>query len=234
MAEPVRLALIGCGRIAQVAHLPALEKAEGIELMAVSDLSAAVARSVAGRYGVPAAHTDPSPIWADDAVEAVLITAPDRFHHTLSTQALEAGKHVLVEKPLASTVRDAEDLVALVDRTGLVLQVGAMKRHDQGLQYARAFVGDRLGTARSFNAWYRIGDLRPGIEATLFPPVFAETEARRHEHGKDVPEIFVILVRDRDSEGQKRDEHHGAHHDVRPELAQAHAARDRQREQAPG
>jgi predicted dehydrogenase len=181
MAEPVRLALIGCGRIAQVAHLPALEKAEGIELIAVSDLSAAVARSVAGRYGVPAAHTDPSPIWADDAVEAVLITAPDRFHHTLSTQALEAGKHVLVEKPLASTVRDAEDLVALVDRTGLVLQVGAMKRHDQGLQYARAFVGDRLGTARSFNAWYRIGDLRPGIEATLFPPVFAETEARRHE-----------------------------------------------------
>jgi len=183
MSDPVRLALIGCGRIAQVAHLPALEKADGIELVALSDLSAEVARAVAGRYGLVAAYTDAASVWVDDVVEAVLITAPDRFHHALTTQALEAGKHVLVEKPLTSTAAEAEDLVELVDRTGLVLQVGAMKRHDQGLQYARAFVADRLGGARSFNAWYRIGDLRPGIEATLFPPVFAEAAARDREAG---------------------------------------------------
>jgi hypothetical protein len=50
-----------------------------------------------------------------------------------------------------------------------VLQVGAMKRHDQGVQYARRFITERLGQVRSFNAWYRIGDLRPSIEAVLFP-----------------------------------------------------------------
>ena len=183
MSDPVRLALIGCGRIAQVAHLPALEKAEGIELVAVSDPSDEVARAVAGRYGLAAAYTDPAPVWADDLVEAVLVTAPDRFHHALTTRALKAGKHVLVEKPLTSTAAQAQDLVELVDRTGLVLQVGAMKRHDQGLQYARAFVADRLGEVRSFNAWYRIGDLRAGIEAALFPRVFAETMAHQHEAG---------------------------------------------------
>jgi predicted dehydrogenase len=181
MSDPVRLALVGCGRIAQVAHLPAVEKAEGVELVAVSDPSGAVARSVARRYGLPAASTDPGSLWADESVEAVIITAPDRFHHALATEALGAGRHVLVEKPLAATVGEAEDLVGLVDRTGLTLQVGAMKRHDQGVQYARRFIAEHLGGARSFSAWYRIGDLRPGIEATLFPPVFAEAGARRQE-----------------------------------------------------
>jgi predicted dehydrogenase len=180
MVDPVRLALVGCGRIAQVAHLPAVEKAEGVELVAVSDPSGAVARSVARRRGV-AAYTDQGSVWADASVEAVIVAAPDRLHHRLATEALAAGRHVLVEKPLASTVAQAEDLVGLVDRTGLTLQVGAMKRHDQGVRYAGRFIAERLGQVRSFNAWYRIGDLRPGIEAALFPPVVAEPDVRRRE-----------------------------------------------------
>jgi predicted dehydrogenase len=56
-----------------------------------------------------------------------------------------------------------------------------MKRHDQGVRYAGRFIAERLGQVRSFNAWYRIGDLRPGIEAALFPPVVAEPNARRRE-----------------------------------------------------
>jgi predicted dehydrogenase len=180
MVDPVRLAVVGCGRIAQVAHLPAVEKAEGVELVAVSDPSGAVARSVARRWGV-AASTDQGSVWADASVEAVIVAAPDRFHHGLATEALAAGRHVLVEKPLATTVAEAEELVGLVDRTGLALQVGAMKRHDQGVRYAARFIAERLGQVRSFNAWYRIGDLRPGIEATLFPPVVAEPAAGRRE-----------------------------------------------------
>ncbi len=181
MVEPLRLALVGCGRIAQVAHLPALEKAAGVELVAVVDPSQEVARAVARRYGVPAAYTAQEQVLADPAVEAVLVAAPDRFHYPIAAEALTAGKHVLVEKPLAATSAEAEALVELVDRTGLVLQVGAMKRHDQGLQYARGFVAERLGEVRSFNAWYRIGDLRPGIEATLFPYVYADQAARESE-----------------------------------------------------
>ena len=136
-----------------------------------------------GRYGLSADYTDQGAVWADGSVEAVLIAAPDRFHHGLVSEALRAGRHVLVEKPLAASVPEAEDLVGLVDRTGLTLQVGAMKRHDEGVRYARRFIAERLGQARSFNAWYRIGDLRPGIEAALFPPVVAETAARRQEAG---------------------------------------------------
>jgi predicted dehydrogenase len=180
MVDPVRLAVVGCGRIAQVAHLPAVEKAEGVELVAVSDPSGAVVRSVARRWGV-AASADQGSVWADASVEAVIVAAPDRFHHRLATEALTAGRHVLVEKPLATTVAEAEELVGLVDRTGLALQVGAMKRHDPGVRYAARFIAERLGQVRSFNAWYRIGDLRPGLEAALFPPVVAEPAAGRRE-----------------------------------------------------
>ena len=174
---PVRLGLIGCGRIAQVAHLPAIERTSAVELVAVCDPAAAVAGAVARRYGGPAAHTDQAAVLGDPDVEAVLITAPDRFHHGTAAAALEAGKHVLVEKPLAASVAEAEDLVARVAASGRVLQVGAMKRHDPGLRFARDFIASRMGPARSFTAWYRIGDLRPGIEHTLFPPVVADPAA---------------------------------------------------------
>jgi predicted dehydrogenase len=181
MTEPVRVGLIGCGRIAQVAHLPALEKANGIQLVAVSDPSEDVLRGVAQRYSVPEAYADHSQVLADELVEAVLVAAPDRFHYPIAAAALSAGKHVLVEKPLASTADESEKLVDLVEQTGLVLQVGAMKRHDPGVQYARKFLNERLGEVRSFNAWYRIGDLRPGVEATLFPRLYADTTSYQAE-----------------------------------------------------
>jgi predicted dehydrogenase len=181
MTNAVRLGLIGCGRIAQVAHLPAIEKADGVELVAVSDPSEAVTSAVARRYGVARTYATAHEVWNDSDVEAVLVAAPDRFHFELAGAALRASKHVLVEKPLATTVEECAALVDLVAQTGLNLQVGAMKRHDAGLQFTHRFIGESLGETRSFTAWYRIGDLRPGIEATLFPRVYADPTASQHE-----------------------------------------------------
>lgn len=181
MGNVVRLGLIGCGRIAQVAHLPAIEKADGVELVAVSDPSEYVAGAVAARYGVTRTYATAQEVWGDREVEAVLVAAPDRFHFELADAALKAGKHVLVEKPLAATVEQCAALVDVVAQTGLKLQVGAMKRHDAGLQFAHRFIGGPLGEPRSFTAWYRIGDLRPGIEATLFPRVCADSSVSQHE-----------------------------------------------------
>jgi predicted dehydrogenase len=191
---PLRLALIGCGRIAQVAHAPAAEKAEGVQLTAVCDPSGEVARAVADRYGVPTAATDPEAVLSDPDIDAVLIAAPDRFHYQLAEASLRAGKHVLVEKPLASVAEDCERLVKLSWQSGLKLQVGAMKRHDPGLQYARDFVAGGLGEVRSFNAWYRIGTIRPGVEATLFPRTFADNDARQVEAGHKADRERYLLA----------------------------------------
>jgi predicted dehydrogenase len=179
--EPLRLALIGCGRIAQVAHLPAIEKVAEVELVGVADPSLTLVRGVAERYRVRRCTTQVAELFAAPDVNAVLLAVPDRYHRALAEAALRAGKHVLVEKPLAATSEDCEALVELVGETGLVLQVGAMKRHDPGVRFARDWLRQRVGPVLSFAAWYRVSSLRPGLEATLFPPLIVDPDVRAHE-----------------------------------------------------
>ena len=195
MDDTVRLGVIGCGRIAQVAHFPALEKADGIEPVVVCDQSEEVARAVAERYGIGSYVVDTAAVFENPQVEAVLIAVPDRFHRELAEAALRAGKHVLIEKPLASSVQEARELVELQAETGLVVQVGAMKRYDPGLSFARDFVtSGRLGDARSFNLWYRIGTIRPGVEATLFPRTFVDARVRQVEAGFKADRARYLLA----------------------------------------
>jgi predicted dehydrogenase len=195
MSETVKLGVIGCGRIAQVAHFPALEKADGVEVVVVCDPSELVARAVADRYGIGSYAADAAEVFENDEVEAVLIAVPDRFHRELAEAALRAGKHVLVEKPLATTVQEARQLADLQRETGLTLQVGSMKRYDPGLSFASDFVaGGRLGEVRSFHAWYRIGTIRPGVEATLFPRTFADEEVRQVEAGFKADRARYLLA----------------------------------------
>ncbi|HEX3750837.1 MAG TPA: Gfo/Idh/MocA family oxidoreductase [Streptosporangiaceae bacterium] len=179
--RPLRLGVIGCGRIAQVAHLPALAKAGAITLAGVSDRSPALAKGVGARYGVPG-FTDAADLLAQD-IEAVLIAVPDRFHLPVGTEALTAGKHVLMEKPAASTSEQAAELARLAAERGLKVQIGAMRRHDPGINYAsRAVAG--IGPVLSVTGWYRVhAKLRPPTEQTLFPYTVADEDVRQHEAG---------------------------------------------------
>ena len=164
--DPVRLGVIGCGRIAQAAHLPATAKTDRVELVAVSDPSPVLAHGVADRYDV-AGFTETDGLLAAD-VDAVVIAVPDRYHEQLGTAALRAGKHVLMEKPLAASSAAAQRLVDLAAERNLRLQTGAMKRHDPGVAFAHRHL-DRIGDLVSYNSVYRIPAMRPAIEATLFP-----------------------------------------------------------------
>jgi predicted dehydrogenase len=178
--ERIRLGVIGAGRIAQAAHLPALVKAANIELVAISDPSPTLSEGVSARYGIRG-YTDTEALLNDD-IDAVLVATPDRFHHALGTMALQAGKHVLMEKPLAATSEQAADLAALASASGLKLQTGAMKRHDPGLAFAKQHL-PRIGRILSFVSWYRVmSELRPPTEATLFPEVVVDQQVRQVEN----------------------------------------------------
>jgi predicted dehydrogenase len=178
--DKVRLGVIGAGRIAQAAHLPALTKASNVELVGISDPSPHLSAGVAARYGI-AGYTNTEDLLASD-IDAVLIATPDRFHHQLGTLALEAGKHVLMEKPLAANGEEATDLAQLAEQRGLKLQTGAMKRHDPGLAFAKEHL-PRIGRILSFHSWYRVmSALRPATEATLFPDVIVDPEVRKVEN----------------------------------------------------
>lgn len=180
-SRPLRIGLLGAGRIAQTAHLPALAKAAAAQLTCVHDPSAILAAGVADRYGVRAC-TSVAQLLDRDDVDAVLICTPDRTHRELVSAALAAGKHVLVEKPLASTLSEGEALAHEVAARELVLQVGFMKRHDPGVRHAAHAVRERIGRVLSASLWYRVmASERPAVEANHSPSVIVDEAVRERE-----------------------------------------------------
>jgi predicted dehydrogenase len=178
-ARQLRLGVVGLGRISQVAHLPAASKADRVRLVAVCDASPGLVGQVARHYEVPG-FTDMGQLLGED-LDAILVATPDRSHAALATLALQAGKHVLVEKPLADNVAAAEELASFAAGTGLKLQVGAMKRHDPGIEFAKASL-PQIGPVVTAQAWYRVmAALRPPTEATLFPKTFVDDAVREVE-----------------------------------------------------
>jgi predicted dehydrogenase len=176
---PLRLGVVGLGRISQVAHLPATTKADRVRLVAVCDASPTLVERVARHYEVPGL-VDVRQFLRED-LDAVLVATPDRSHLALATTAIRAGKHVLVEKPMADNAAGAEELAELAADSGLKLQVGAMKRHDPGIEYAKQYL-PRIGPVITAQAWYRVmAALRPPTEATLFPKTIVDEAVREVE-----------------------------------------------------
>ncbi|MET0885136.1 MAG: Gfo/Idh/MocA family oxidoreductase, partial [Mycetocola sp.] len=176
----IRLGVVGAGRITQVAHLPVFAKTNHVELVAISDPSITLSQGVASKYGITG-YNDTAELLADPEIDAVLIATPDRFHYPLGRQSLEAGKHVLMEKPLAQTSAQAQELADLADDLGLKLQTGAMKRHDPGIAFAKSHVS-RIGEILSFSAWYRVMVDRAPVESTLFPDTVVDANVRQVEN----------------------------------------------------
>lgn len=142
------IAVIGCGAWGRN-HVRTLHGLGA--LAAVSDVSDAAARAAAESTGVPARAREE--ILADHAISGVVIAAPDALHAEIAGQALAAGKHVLVEKPMAMTVADAETLETTAKRRGLTLMVGHILRyHPAFLRLAELTAAGTLGTLRHIAA----------------------------------------------------------------------------------
>ena len=124
---PIRIAILGAGIIAQSIHIPSILRA-GYQLVTVCDLSPSRAAEVSSRFGVKGV-TDPAEVFADPDVDAVLIATPGS-HTQLTIAALNAGKHVLAEKPLALNMAEIDSIEAAAKASGKVLQVGYMKMYD--------------------------------------------------------------------------------------------------------
>ncbi|HEV8676597.1 MAG TPA: Gfo/Idh/MocA family oxidoreductase [Methylomirabilota bacterium] len=143
----IRIGVVGCGLIAQMMHLPHLQELDDLyELVAVCDVSPAAVAFVGDRYGVSRRHAD----WRDlleEPLDAVLI-ATAGSHAPIALAALRAGKHVLTEKPMCYTLREADQLVEVVGRSGLTFMVAYMKRYDPGYRYAQAALPALLDTLR--------------------------------------------------------------------------------------
>jgi predicted dehydrogenase len=180
----LRVAVIGCGKVSQNVHLPALAKSSTCELVALCDASGEVVAGVARRYSIDRTYTSVDPLLRDDVVEAVLIAVGDPFHVEVAVKALNAGKHVLVEKPLGTSSAECAPLRDAVRRTGLVLQIGVMKRSDPGLEYARRAINELDGVL-SFGIWYRASADPYVDEGTTFLPVIRDSAYTRPPYKLD-------------------------------------------------
>ena len=141
----VRIGVLGCGPIAQFAHLDACRKARNAELYAICDVADDLRERMADVHQPVVAYADYEQMLADERVDAVIIAIADQFHVDAALRAIAAGKHVLVEKPLGTTVESCRELRDQAAGTGLVVQVGNNRRFDPGVEFAHRFVREELG-----------------------------------------------------------------------------------------
>ncbi|WP_018181729.1 Gfo/Idh/MocA family protein [Kaistia granuli] len=153
-ARRLRIGVLGCGPIAQFAHLESCVKARNADLYAICDAAPDLLARMAATYEPQMAYADYEAMLRDPEVEAVIVAISDSFHVSMAIRALEAGKHVLCEKPLGTSVEEVEALKEVVELTGLTLQVGHMKRFDPGLEAARDFIQNEMGQLLALKAWY--------------------------------------------------------------------------------
>ena len=178
-ARRLRVGVLGCGPIAQFAHLESSVKARNADLYAICDAAPDLLARMAATYEPTKAYADYAAMLADPEVEAVVVAISDSFHVPMAIRALEAGKHVLCEKPLGVNVEEVEALKKVVDRTGLTLQVGHMKRFDPGLEAAEAFIKTEMGQQLSLKAWYCDSTHRYTMTDAVQPLPITSKQARK-------------------------------------------------------
>jgi predicted dehydrogenase len=175
----LRIGVLGCGQISQAAHFEACRKATNAELYAICDLAEDLVVKMAAIHEPSLTYTNFDAMVADPNVEAVIIGVADQFHVAMAQQALAAGKHVLVEKPLGVSIEECASLQSAVADSGLVLQVGTMKRFDPGIAFARKFIAEEMGEMLALKAWYCDSTYRYAMTDNLQPVVVSSSAARR-------------------------------------------------------
>lgn len=138
--KTVHWGILGCGKVCEKKAGPALQGVEGSELVAVMRRDGDKARDFARRHGVPRHYDSMEALFADPEVEYIYNATPDAAHHQTTLAALEAGKHVLVEKAMASDTAQCDGMIDLARRKGLVLAVAYYRRAYPTILRAKALI----------------------------------------------------------------------------------------------
>ncbi|EXX87967.1 oxidoreductase [Paenibacillus darwinianus] len=139
MSKIIRVALIGCGGIANGKHMPALSRNKNVEMVAFCDVIEERAEKAAKQYGTPDAkvYTDYKEFLNDQTIDVVHVLTPNESHSYISIAAMEAGKHVMCEKPMAKTAAEGRAMVEAARRTGKKLTIGYNNRFRSDSQYLK-------------------------------------------------------------------------------------------------
>lgn len=155
--EKLRVGVIGCGSIAQHRHLPEYLANKNVELVAVCDINEDRVKEVADKYEV-AAYTNYEELLSGGTVDAVSVCTPNYLHAPISIAALNAGLHVLCEKPMATSKQEAEAMIAAAKESGKKLMIAHNQRFVPSHQRARQLIANgEIGKIYSFRTAFGHG-----------------------------------------------------------------------------
>ena len=153
MRPDVRVAIVGTGAIAQIAHLPVLRKMRGVDVVALCDIDRAKARALADRFEVPDVYTDLEDLFTGSAPDAIVISTPSLLHQPYVLEAIAAGVDVLCERPLALTTRGVQTILEAASLAKRKVIVANNHRFRSDVQALDRFLrGGELGTLTGFRA----------------------------------------------------------------------------------
>jgi UDP-N-acetylglucosamine 3-dehydrogenase len=190
--KTIKAAVIGCGQWGRN-HARVYRELPDVELTAVADMNPQTAKQCGDRYGVPS-YNEPNPILNDPKIELVSICTPTITHHEIALAAIEAGKHVLVEKPMTNTVNEAKHLIKKAEKHGVKLSVGFVERFNPAVQEAikrvsEGEIGDILLAlaSRVSRSPGRIGDV--GVVKDL---AIHDIDIVNHLFGEKAQSVYAV------------------------------------------
>lgn len=152
--DRLHVAVLGAGAWARFAHIPGWQRDPRVELVAICDVVRERAEEFAAEFGIPTATDDWRGLIARDDIDVIDVATPSATHFELSWAALESGKHVLCEKPVAYDFRDTLRAAELADRKGLKTKLGFTFRYSPGVQFARSLLDEGfVGQPFIFNGY---------------------------------------------------------------------------------
>jgi predicted dehydrogenase len=146
LVETIGVGIVGCGFVGRGAHVPAFNEIDGAQLVAVADPDPNRLKKVASKYRINSSYQAYQSLVADPAVDAVVIAVPTPLHTRVAMAAIEAGKHVLCEMPLAANLDEADDMIKAARKQGVLLMPSLTFRFTPNLVKAKEMIdGGAIG-----------------------------------------------------------------------------------------
>jgi predicted dehydrogenase len=167
--RPIRVGVIGAGAAAEGIHLPALARTSGVETVAIVDPSADRVEHVARKFAIAARYHDHRD--AIPHIDAAVVGIPHQYHAAVTVDLLNAGIHVLVEKPMALSTGECDAMIRASEASGARLAVGLLRRFAPTLRYTKDVLDSgMLGTIRAFDVREGMVFRWPVKSAAMFSP----------------------------------------------------------------
>ena len=160
----MKVAVIGCGTIANAAHIPAYMKNPEAEIKYFCDIIPERAEKAVKEYGCGTAVTDYHDVLKDPEVVAVSICTPNNMHPVIAIDAMRAGKHVLCEKPAARTWAEVQEMLKVQRETGMTLNIGVVNRFNDSVRKIKQYIdAGKLGDVFHVYVSFRAHRSIPGL-----------------------------------------------------------------------